>query len=682
MAGKFQAVLARVKVLAKSGLVLGAFAALLSAGATHWAMGNLFFMTQIEVAIEDFRTAWVLPPEKQDSDIVIIAINEDTLNLFPYRSPIDREFLAKLLHTVAARKPRAIGVDLLFDQPTESGKDAALKEALSTLPVPLFVSYTDSSSIVNAAQLKYLDEFVPASVAVRADVRTNALDGKVRSIFPGAKRPDGSFMPGFARAVAKSQGVETPPVEVDAVWHGRPDADTQPFHTFPAHLVPILPAAWFKDKIVLIGAEESLTDLYSTPFSTKNFGQKSEMPGIEIHAHAVSQLLNHKETQRPALQVQWVLVGLAALLGVGMALFHLSLIWQGAIVTLAVAAFWAGIFEYFRRTGMMMPVVEPTFAFLLASWVGDALTGREARRQKEFVNSAFSRCVNPHLMKELASDPGKLSLGGEAREMTLMFMDIRGFTTISERYDAQGLTKFINRVLTPMTQMVLDNKGTVDKYIGDCIMAFWNAPLTDLAHAENACRAALAMRIELAKLNSVCEAEELALGKTWDPVKIGIGLNTGKCVVGFMGSDMRFDYSVLGDDVNLCSRLEGQSKTYGIDMVIGENTHALVPMMATLELDLIQVKGKTRPVRVHALLGDEQMLESPDFAILRAAHEAVLKAYRAHDWEETRSLLQHYHDIAPPLMQGFANLYDERVEECESNPPPEDWDGVFVAKSK
>ena len=239
-----------------------------------------------------------------------------------------------------------------------------------------------------------------------------------------------------------------------------------------------------------------------------------------------------------------------------------------AAVTAAVAASWLA----FQKANLLIDAVYPslvlTLVYIVASLLGYL---RTETRQRE-IRNAFSRYMSPHYVEELARHPEKLSLGGEMRIMTIMFCDIRGFTTRAEGMDAQTLTHFMNQFLSPMTEIITNHKGTIDKYIGDCIMAFWNAPLDDPDHAKNAVRAVQDMRHALIELNRQWEAEAAAAGKTFSPVKIGIGLNTGECCVGNFGSMQRFDYSLLGDPVNLASRLESLGKVYGIDVIIGEET--------------------------------------------------------------------------------------------------------------
>ena len=308
---------------------------------------------------------------------------------------------------------------------------------------------------------------------------------------------------------------------------------------------------------------------------------------------------------------------------------------------------------------------------------------REAAEKRQ-VRGAFGQYLSPALVEQLAENPEKLRLGGETKEMTLLFCDVRGFTTISEQYKSnpQGLTILINRLLTPLTGEILDREGTIDKYMGDCIMAFWNAPLDDPEHSYHACVSSLAMFESLKELNALREVEAKEEGIEFLPLNIGIGINTGDCVVGNMGSEQRFDYSVLGDAVNLAARLEGQSKNYGVGVVIGEITNNQVgDKFATIELDQIAVKGKTEAVTIFGLLGGPEMQDEADYQNLRETHKQMLISYRSQDFGQAEELCKTCRTI-PGSPEVLYDLYDERIEEYKENPPGPDWDGVFVATSK
>ena len=258
----------------------------------------------------------------------------------------------------------------------------------------------------------------------------------------------------------------------------------------------------------------------------------------------------------------------------------------------------------FDAFGWLVDPIYPAIALTAIYLAGTLFVFLRTERERNRVRHAFSHYMAPALVERLADDPSRLKLGGETRDMTLLFSDVRGFTTISEGLDAEELTRFLNSLFTPLSNIILDEQGTIDKFMGDAVMAFWNAPLDDSAHPSHACSAALRMMNEMESLNARWREEAEAKGRNFKPVRLGIGLNTGICCVGNLGSETRFDYSVIGDNVNVASRLEGQSKTYDVGTVVGESTTARAPDFAFLELDLLKVKGKTEATRIFALLGD------------------------------------------------------------------------------
>jgi adenylate cyclase len=265
-----------------------------------------------------------------------------------------------------------------------------------------------------------------------------------------------------------------------------------------------------------------------------------------------------------------------------------------------------------------------------------------------------------------------------------MFSDIRGFTSISETFKSnpEGLSRLINQgFLTPMTKLIMARRGTIDKYMGDCIMAFWNAPLDDGEHADHACASALAMLGALKGINAELEREAGAEGRVFHPLNVGIGINSGECVVGNMGSEERFAYTAMGDAVNLASRLEGQTKNYHVGVILGETTRQAAPSWAALELDLIAVKGKQDAVRIYALLGDAELARSSDFLAHAVHHERLLASYRQQDWPAAREALAECRECGEELA-GFYDLYAERIEYFEANTPGPEWDGVFIAETK
>jgi len=439
-------------------------------------------------------------------------------------------------------------------------------------------------------------------------------------------------------------------------------------------------ASAFKGRIVLIGGSFlGNPDADAAPFGN------TPLPGTERMANIIATIL-HADFIADLGSPIWTVASLIAVLaiaastGIAVALLPTRMAILAGVLPLIV---WAAVAQAAFVNGVWLPLISPLLALAMAAalplfyryWVVDR-AGRQVR-------STFRRYMAPAMVDILAAHPERLRLGGERRTMTLLFADIRGFTTISERFkaDPQGLTHLINRFLTPMTDIIMARRGTIDKYIGDCIMAFWNAPLDDDAHARHACESALAMIATLDELNRTLAQEAKAAGATPIPLKIGIGLNSGDCVVGNMGSELRFDYSVLGDTVNLASRLESQSKTYGVDIVIGETTCSDVSDWAVLELDRIAVKGKTEAVRIFALLGDPARAAAPEFRMLAERHAQMLRCYRAQDWAGARTALAASRVLSPALRT-LHDLYENRIDDYAANPPHADWDGVFIATSK
>ena len=434
-------------------------------------------------------------------------------------------------------------------------------------------------------------------------------------------------------------------------------------------------------KLVLIGTSAvGLNDIKTTPVS-------QNMPGVEIHAQILESALTGDVISQPifGVVVEFVTALLFGLLVIAFApLFGpVTLVALGA----AFASMLVGMSVYFYSQSRLLidftyPLMSTTAIYL--TLIFTSFVREQAQRRQ--IRSAFGQYLSPALVEQLAQSPEKLVLGGEEREMTIMFSDMRGFTSISETYksDPQGLTALMNRFLTPLTNAILNRKGTIDKYMGDAIMAFWNAPLDDSDHELNACEAALDMLERVDALNQAREEEATAEGRPFIPLNAGIGLNTGTCVVGNMGSDQRFDYSVFGDSVNLASRLEGQSKEYGFPIIVGSKTAlAVKDRFAILELDFIMVKGKKEPEVIYAIAGREDTAQSGRFQRLRNLTIEMLACYRNRDWDGALAAIARGRktDEAHSLELLY-NLYESRIRGYLDNPPPEDWNGAFALLSK
>jgi len=297
--------------------------------------------------------------------------------------------------------------------------------------------------------------------------------------------------------------------------------------------------------------------------------------------------------------------------------------------------------------------------------------------QKQQIKKQFGTYLSPDLVAQLQRQPELLRLGGDSTELSIMFTDVRGFTTISEHYgkDVQGLTRIMNRYMTAMTKKILENRGTLDKYIGDAQMAFWNAPVSNANHAKDAVRTALEMLESLDEFNREIAAEGVpAFG-------MGLGINTDTVVVGNMGSDQRFDYTCLGDGVNLASRLEGQSKPYGVRIVVGAKTAEYVKdEFFVLELDTIAVKGKKEGVDIYTVLSGNN--QNPDWQSARELHDLMLSCYRKQQWASARKFTQDLMGEFDTQMDSYYNMWLERIEEMSQKTLPDDWSGTYVATSK
>ena len=455
---------------------------------------------------------------------------------------------------------------------------------------------------------------------------------------------------------------------------------TIPTYSFVDLVEGRIPAEKIKDRIVLIGASFiGVPDTNPAPFDN------TPVPGTERLANIIDTILAGDYIREIPPPWPELTVAIVMVLGLAMGLAAAMLPTRFAVLGGAVPILGWGVGAQlaFER-GLWLPVVNPGIA--LAAATATVLLFRYALvdRQRRGIQGAFRHYLAPDLVNTLAAHPERLQLGGETRLLSIMFSDIRGFTSISESFKSnpQGLSRLINRgFLSPMTALIMARRGTIDKYMGDCIMAFWNAPLDDARHADNACDSALAMLRELDRINRELEIEAEEEGRVFQPLHIGVGINTGECVVGNMGSDERFAYTAMGDAVNLASRLEGQSKTYHLSLIIGEATRAAAPSWAALELDLIAVKGKQDAVRIFTLLGDAGLAQVPEFRAHLERHDRMLAAYRAQDWAAAETALAECWDYDLALA-GFYQLYAERIAFYRANPPDPDWDGVFVAETK
>ncbi len=442
-----------------------------------------------------------------------------------------------------------------------------------------------------------------------------------------------------------------------------------------------MPPDRVRQRLVLIGTSAvGLLDVKTTPLDPV-------LPGVEVHAQVLESVLSQSVLSAPnyavgaellaAIVIGIVIVWLAPILGPAW-----LLVFGAVIIALSVGASWSLYVQDRLLIDFTYPLLSSALVYLTLMFAN--YMSEQAQRRR--IRSAFGQYLSPALVEQLAHSPEKLVLGGEERNMTILFSDVRGFTTISEMYkhDPQGLTKLMNSFLTPLTNAILDRKGTIDKYIGDAIMAFWNAPLDDPIHEINACEAALDMQERVKVLNRLREEEAKATGARYVKLNVGIGLNSGPCVVGNMGSDLRFDYSVLGDTVNLASRLESQTKSYAVPILIGARTaEAVKDKFALLEVDFVTVKGKTEPELIYTVLGRRDVAASSEYGELYELSVKMLERYRRREWDSVMAIIEAARTAADHFgLGGVMELYCERIREFRVNPPPADWNGAFALQSK
>lgn len=467
------------------------------------------------------------------------------------------------------------------------------------------------------------------------------------------------------------------------VWNNFSPSDPGRFVSATDLLNDRVPPDRLAGHLVLVGTSAiGLEDFRPTPLGVP-------MAGVEIHAQVLENILNKSLLTRPNYAIGMELVWIAAM---SLLVIALAPILPARLLIVATLALVSGylLFTYylFVRNGQLIDPTMPVIATVVSAMLMSSVNYIREEVQRRQIRSAFGQYVSPDLVAELADNPDRLKLGGERRELTLLFTDVRGFTTISEAFadDPAGLTQLMNRFLTVMSDAVMDHGGTIDKYMGDAVMAFWNAPVDEADHARLACTAALDMLARIERLN----AELLQKGGGADvkvpEIDIGIGLNTGQCVVGNMGSDKRFDYSALGDAVNLASRLEGQTKAYAVSIIIGSQTESLVRHdFALLELDLIRVKGKTVPEQIYALLGPKALTGSAAFEKLTQANGQMHAQYRSSNWDSAIHALTELREAAKELgvdLEGYCQVYSDRIQTYRDVPPEPGWGGVHEAAEK
>jgi adenylate cyclase len=558
----------------------------------------------IEARAFDYFSTLSPPPVAADSP-VIVAVDEPSFAEIGLQWPWPRSLHGKLVEALRKAGAKAIGLDIIFAEPSsDPTADAALIAALGpdvTLAGDETLIKTPHAD--QAMRVGPLPEFLAAGA--KSGIASIVLDSD------GTLRRVPRYRDGFAAVLATTAGVTPADVPSGALLQSFGPARTFPTVSYYQALSPdeFLPRDFFRGKVVIVGlslqsaptADAGGADSYATSFTLRS---RHLVSGAEIQATIYENITKHLFISAASPLLLAVCTVAAALLA-GAAVWR-GTGWMTAVLAAAVIALsLAGSLLLLQFGRLYVPPIAPAVAFVA---VAAAQSGRDyaaERRLRRNITRAFSQYLSPVLVERLAADPSQLHLGGERKTLSILFTDVRGFTTISEtlKDEPERLTALMHRLLNPLSAAVLSAGGTIDKYIGDAIMAFWNAPLDDADHAIHAVEAALAMLQALDALNIELANEARAAGTTPLDLRIGVGINTGGCIVGNMGSEFRFDYSALGDSVNLAARLESETKGYDVSILLGEQTAELASAkFEVVELDRIRVKGKTLPTRIFTVV--------------------------------------------------------------------------------
>jgi adenylate cyclase len=637
--------------------------------------------------------------KKQSEEIVVVNFGEKSVEKFG-QWPFDRRDIAKTINKLKENGASVIVAPILFSEKDRAGGDDELAKTLDGVVLAQTPTTQNNkpdsvrrgfASIgpVDPARVVYrwpgglrpLDQYAEIASGVGVVATISELDGVVRrmpllvniasGLYPSIPLETIRVAAGDPSFQVKTNegGIEAvrvpafPPISTDERGRIWLSWNTK-FDTLEATEID----ARVKDKIVILGLTiEGVGGIIPTPIGEKW--------AHEIQAQTLQTLVDGTSISRP--NVGRLIEG-ALLTTILLLLLHIVPRLTVALTVPFYAFIVVGVSAasyYLFKTELQL--WDASYIVLAITVVyGHLVFNNFARefRLKQQIKKQFGTYLSPALVEKLQKNPELLRLGGETRELSIMFTDVRGFTTISEHYgnDVQGLTKIMNRYMTAMTAKIIQNDGTLDKYIGDAQMAFWNAPLDDADHAKHAVKTALEMLGDLERFNKEIATEGVP------PFGMGLGINTGSVVVGNMGSSQRFDYTCLGDTVNLASRLEGQSKPYHVKMVIGPKTYEYVKdEYLCVELDCLAVKGKSEGVKIYTIVEKNGINKA-----YARTHADFIKYYRAQEWHQ---LENYFHVLEPAFndeLREYYGMMKERVEEYKMNPLPKDWDGVFRTNSK
>lgn len=638
---------------------------------------TLFFWSGVFESLEWRLEDKLFIGGEPSEEIIIVAIDDSSLQALG-RWPWDREVIAGLVNKISQGSPRVLGIDINFPEPTEGDKILA-KSLVQEFPIvlPIEAVLEIPTDKKRRSPLTAIETLSPVSViaeAVELGVTNTPpdADGIVRRIPIKVVDYEGNFIQSFGAKIASLAQEERAVPSVDNF--GRMIINYQggagSFNQILAVdlMADDFDASILNNRIVLVGA--TAPDLHDTWFTPT--AKAEPMPGIEIHANVIQTILD-KNFLTPGSRM--LTLAIMIFLSLILCLFSLfiKIRWNIILPFILMIAYIVIVVVSFDF-GAVLNIFYPILSVITVFTALTIYRYTHETREKKEVRKAFELYLSPHVIEEVLKDPKKLSLGGVKKEMTVLFSDIRGFTTLSEGLSPEELTHLMNQYLTEMTNIVLAKDGVLDKYIGDALMAFWGAPLAQPKHAERACHTALSM---IKKLNKMNDDGAWPEGRK---INIGIGINTGEMVVGNMGADKRFDYTVLGDSVNLGSRVESINKQYGTKIIISEFTKAQISdEFVTRYLDKVAVKGKSEPVKIYELICFRTELELQQKEVIELYEEAF-GFYQKKKWDKAIEILEKYTKLLPDDLAA-ENLL-KRCRQYKKEPPPKNWDGTWVLASK
>ena len=566
------------------------------------------------------------------ADVAVLYATEATLDRLECRVPIDRAYLAQRLAPLQAAGARALGLDLLFDHPGRG--EARLKATLDGMPFPVFYAWIGPEHGLRPNQSARLEAFLGERQRGLATFLVDRRDGIARNL-PAAH--GATRLPPLAVALSAAAGGAAPTLPHPLAYSPRRPDGAPWIASYPLEFIDRVladdPDA-FRDKVLLVGVQSPLRDLHRAPFARFG-GQAAGLPGVMLHAHAVAQLLQGRTLVTAPLAVELPLVLLFAGIGWLLALLDLRLAVQGALA-LALALFYASVsVATYAASAIFLPLTTPVAALLLGLLSGALVTGRQLRRQRARVRRVFAQYVPAPVVDRLVDTPAEALFAGQRQEITCLFTDIAGFTRLAERMDPVRLVEMMNRYFDGLTRILHRHGGTVDKFIGDAVLAFFGAPLGQADHADRAVAAAIDIEAFSRELSGELAAAGVPLGAT------RIGVHTGDAVIGNIGGELRQNYTALGDAVNLASRLEGANRHLGTRVCLSEATARQATTHPCRPIAEVVVKGRTQAVAVFeplAVRADDPALASRYAAAYQllargddpvAAHQALRELHAA-----------------------------------------------------